>query len=336
VRIIEVDGYDDALVRAWHDVYVSSQLDGHPYASPWQVGEIVPVLTRPQRKEETRAFAGVVGDEVVCAGRIELPLLDNVTTCTIGVDTALPHRRRGHGTAMLGHLLDVARSRDRSRVFVEIHYPLDAPPDGRGSVGPDFARSHGFTFGLGDICRVLDLPVSDQLLAGLADEAASYHERYRVETWSGPVPQEWLASYVALDARLVVDAPMGDLELEELTTDLDAHRDGEALSAEQGRTMHHAVALDDNGDVVAYTTIATSVHEDGRAFQWGTLVAPEHRGHRLGLAVKGANVRHLQRADPTVTSLVTWNAESNTHMIAVNEALGFRPVDRLAEFQLRL
>jgi hypothetical protein len=32
----------------------------------------------------------------------------------------------------------------------------------------------------------------------------------------------------------------------------------------------------------------------------------------------------------------TWNAEVNTHMVAVNDALGFRPVEYLAEFQRRL
>ena len=46
--------------------------------------------------------------------------------------------------------------------------------------------------------------------------------------------------------------------------------------------------------MVAYTDIATTVHEPGRAYQWGTLVRRDARGHRLGLAVKVANLRLLQ------------------------------------------
>jgi len=34
--------------------------------------------------------------------------------------------------------------------------------------------------------------------------------------------------------------------------------------------------------------------------------------------------------------LTTYNAESNTHMVGVNEALGFRPVERLGNLQRRL
>jgi hypothetical protein len=30
----------------------------------------------------------------------------------------------------------------------------------------------------------------------------------------------------------------------------------------------------------------------------------------------------------------TWNAESNTHMIAINERLGYRPVEYWTEWQL--
>ena len=29
----------------------------------------------------------------------------------------------------------------------------------------------------------------------------------------------------------------------------------------------------------------------------------------------------------------TWNAEVNEHMIGINERLGFRPVERMGEFQ---
>jgi hypothetical protein len=86
--------------------------------------------------------------------------------------------------------------------------------------------------------------------------------------------------------------------------------------------------------VVAYTMI--QVDRAGRAFQWGTLVRGADRGHRLGLAVKVANHRMLQDRRPDLRRVSTYNAEVNAHMVAVNELLGFRPVERLGEFQRRL
>jgi RimJ/RimL family protein N-acetyltransferase len=72
------------------------------------------------------------------------------------------------------------------------------------------------------------------------------------------------------------------------------------------------------------------------AEQWNTIVEPDHRGHRLGLAVKFANLRHLRLAVPETQRLETWNADENTRMIAINELLGFHIVERVDEFQLTL
>ena len=82
---------------------------------------------------------------------------------------------------------------------------------------------------------------------------------------------------------------------------------------------------------MAYTDIAVTVHESERGYQWGTLVRPDHRGHRLGLAVKVANLRVVQETQRQLTTLVTFNADVNAPMVAVNEVLGFRPVSWLGE-----
>jgi hypothetical protein len=68
--------------------------------------------------------------------------------------------------------------------------------------------------------------------------------------------------------------------------------------------------------------------------QSGTLVLPAHRGHRLGLAIKVANLRQLQAAiDDTPRLLHTFNAGVNAPMLAVNAQLGFRPVEVEEEWQ---
>lgn len=335
-RLAEVLPGDDALLEAWHPVYVEAQSHGRPWASPWQLEELRADLAAAGRRRRLRMFAGLEDDRVVCTGQIGMPLLDNTTTATLEVGTAVDARRRGHGSAMLTHLIDTGRAAGRTTFFAEIVYPYDGPADGRGTVGPDFATRRGFTFALGDVQRVLDLPVDDALLDRLTVEARAAHAGYAVEAFRLPVPERWLASYVELDSRVQTEAPTGELRVEPQAVDLVAHRELETLMAAQGRTAYAAVALDPAGEVVAYTCAVAPSAEPDRSYQWGTLVRPDHRGHRLGLAVKAANLRQLQRAEPARRLLVTYNAETNGPMVAVNDALGFRPVERLGEFQLVL
>lgn len=70
--------------------------------------------------------------------------------------------------------------------------------------------------------------------------------------------------------------------------------------------------------------------------QWDTVVLPEHRGHRLGMAVKAANILQVRESEPTATAIITWNAEENRHMLRVNEELGFREILREAALEKQL
>lgn len=69
------------------------------------------------------------------------------------------------------------------------------------------------------------------------------------------------------------------------------------------------------------------------AWQHITIVDPAHRGHRLGMWVKLANLRYTRGEEPALRNIDTWNAATNSHMIAINEALGFRAVEGWAEYQ---
>ena len=68
-------------------------------------------------------------------------------------------------------------------------------------------------------------------------------------------------------------------------------------------------------------------------YQHDTAVARDHRGHRLGLLVKSAMNLWLAESEPELKTIDTWNAESNDHMIAVNEELGYRWMGRVIAFQ---
>lgn len=332
-----LDPHDGPAFDAFHAVYLAAELAVGPgVASPRMAEEVRALLQDESSTRRRRGYVGSLGGRAVATGLLVTPLLDNLDSAEVTVHVDPAHQRHGLGSAILARLEEEARSCGRTRLDGEAVWAYDVGPGGTGASGPEFARARGYTLGLGDVKRRLALPVPGALLDELEAEAAPYHRDFTLRSWVGPVPDDLLTGWAQLTATLATEAPTGELEREPEAVDPALVREGEALIERQGRTKYNTVALSADGELVAYTDIATSVHEPGRSYQWGTLVRRDARGHRLGLAVKVANQRLLQRERPDVRELTTYNAEVNHHMVAVNERLGFRPVARLGEFQKRL
>ncbi len=64
-----------------------------------------------------------------------------------------------------------------------------------------------------------------------------------------------------------------------------------------------------------------------------TFVAADHRGHRLGMAVKLAVYEAAARRWPKATRVQTFNASENEHMLSINRRLGFRTESRSGSWQ---
>jgi hypothetical protein len=128
--------------------------------------------------------------------------------------------------------------------------------------------------------------------------------------------------------RLALDSPTGELDLEEESLDPDGYQ--HFLDHEAGLRRHRITTVAvhrGTGVVAAYTDLVLTTGSPDLVFQRGTLVLPEHRGHRLGLAVKVANLRALAARDPGRRAMVTQNAEANPWMVSINEALGFEVIE---------
>jgi RimJ/RimL family protein N-acetyltransferase len=188
---------------------------------------------------------------------------------------------------------------------------------------------------LHDVRRTLDLSSADTGgYERLLTDAWRHAERYSLVQWCGPTPEEYLADVAYLDSRLVSDAPMGDLEWEPEKTDADRLRAMDsARAAYRMRRYNSAVRHDATGRIVAWTVLVLEHSVPDHGWQGITLVDPPHRGHRLGMIVKIANLRYAMAGEPAMRAISTWNAAVNDHMISINEALGFRPVDLLINWQ---
>jgi GNAT superfamily N-acetyltransferase len=337
LTINDLDPFDDAELDEWHAVYDAAERHGREAtATPWKLEELRATMREEARRRFRHGLCGRVDGRIVVAGTVEGSLLHNLELAEASVHTLPDQRGKGYGSAMLEACERVARGRGRTTVLGMLAWPYEGHPLGNGDPDVEFARKNGYAMSLVEIQRRLDLPVEEATLDRLAASAAAHHEGYTLRSWAGPVPDDLLQGWAEVTSALMTEAPMGDTEREPEVPDGQVVREAEALAFAQGRELYATAALDAHGTVVAYTNFGVNTEGSPRAYQWGTLVRPEHRGHRLGMAVKVANLRLLQRERPDLGQVVTWNAEVNAHMIGVNEAMGFVPVERSGEVQKRL
>ncbi|MEO7194828.1 MAG: GNAT family N-acetyltransferase [Pseudonocardiaceae bacterium] len=110
----------------------------------------------------------------------------------------------------------------------------------------------------------------------------------------------------------------------------------EASRLARGQHLVGTGAVERTGRLVAFTMLVGFTTSRWFAGQEDTIVAPEHRGHRLGTLIKVANLHLAQSQRPELRVIDTCNADSNQHMVRINEAMGFRPHHRTGEWQLDL
>jgi len=336
MQIRPLDATDPAAMAAWHATSHAAHVLGLEHASPRVLEEVRAGFLSDSPGERVEPFGGYVDGVCVATGLVEMPMMDNRHLAFLDVAVHPDHRRRGHGSVMLAHLTGRAEAQGRSTLTAQGEWAYDAPADGAGTAGADFLVAHGFTLGLVDVKRALDLPVEDARLERLAAQAAPHHRDYRLRDFDGPVPEDIIDAFGDLVGSLISEAPMGEMDFEPEVFDATRIRADEKVFEASGRTKYTTVAVAADGELVAFSELVVPAYDAGRVYQWGTLVRPEHRGHRLGLATKVHNLRLMRARESGRSVLYTFNAEVNDHMIAVNEQLGFRPVARLGEFQQKL
>jgi GNAT superfamily N-acetyltransferase len=277
----------------------------------------------PGQRQEVRVVEE--GGDVVAGYRLRLPQHDNTHIGSLDLLFVRPDRRgRGIGGELLGEAVERSRAHGRRLLFTET--PVEGP-------GAGFARAHGFTLSLAEARRTLDLRTADW--AGLRRMLQPV-EGYELELWSGPAAPERLADLAAVMGGMN-DAP-ADADREDDRFDVDLVRAQEEQITPGGLDCYTAIARRiGDGAPAGYTRIFLDADRaDGWASQADTTVLRPHRGHRLGLLLKVANLLRLREREPHVERIITWNATSNAHMLAINEAMGFTLLDEWNTWRLAL
>lgn len=314
MEIVELDVADTAARATWHDVMERSVRADRPHGLVTTAAAFEVTATSPSTHYARSWLQAVEAGEVVEVAELELPLSENTDVAWVEVDVLPTHRRRGVGRALWQAAVERARAAGRTRLGGEVTLDGATP-------GP----AHAFAAAMGTV----DKHREDHLVADLPVVTSPVDPAYDVVTWRGRCPDEHRSAYLAMRNQMNADVPTGELDLEsELLDD-------ERLAASEERLVRAydvrvaAARRTADGTFGGYSLLFVP-HGTDYAWQDDTLVMPEHRGHRLGAALKSANHARL----PGDIRLVhTWTAPSNTAMHHTNTALGFRVVEHMYEVE---
>jgi GNAT superfamily N-acetyltransferase len=335
--VMVVDPYDEGALAACADVLEAADKEMWPDLNGYSVVDLRAFARFGGRSRRWEVLAASERrGPVVGVALMEFPMLENPHSTEITLAVHPNHRRRGVGTAIVEKMAERAGADGRRTLNTIVDVPVALAAE-HASV--PFARSTGFEQTLTGNKRLLRLPFDagrrDELRAMVAN-APDAHE-YRTMAFVAPWPEEFLDDHCTLLRVMSTDEPAGDGERQAEHWDAARLCENDQLDAAREATVLAAVAQHvRSGKLVATTEISVSKDSPGEAWQQVTVVHPDHRGHRLGLAVKLANLNLLAERAPDVRVVQTGNAAVNKPMIAVNEMMGFEVLSEGAFWQKHL
>jgi GNAT superfamily N-acetyltransferase len=318
ITLVDGPDLDEAAVEALAHLLTEADADrspGDPPISPAQLALDERVL--PSWMQRTRALAWGPDGELLGAAAVELEdRPDNRHLAWLEVVVAEGARRRRIGSAVLEAVIPVAV--DDGRTLAMGGTPVGGP-------GASAAAALGLTVGQVEHrnrVRTADLP--RPLLESWVRDGAERARGYSLVAVDGPVPDELLEPFASLLA-VMNDAPIDDLEIEDAVfTPGDVRATHEATARRGTDRWTVLVRHDATGDLVALTELQIPAIDTWLAGQGDTGVARAHRGHGLGRWLKAVNALRVLDERPDVAAIQTWNAGTNAHMLAINQAMGFR------------
>ena len=298
---------------------------------------------RPSPSEQILRFHAWDGDRLVGALNFYAPLLDSTETAEFQIEV-LSDLSATDRTALAESLVERAHQEaarlGRSTLIASAVGGATGPVTAATGFGggdpthPDTAPLVARGYALEQVYRisVAELSALPDLDARHA-AASARASGYELVRWTGETPPEHRAAMRALHERMSVDAPVAGLAWEPEVWD-DARLTEFERSKQQGGRVFLTVAARElaTGELAGFTTLILP-STGATARQHDTLVTKPHRGHGLGMLMKLDNLRRLREVRPELVRVVTWNAEENRPMLAVNEASGFLAVAYEAQWQ---
>jgi mycothiol synthase len=251
---------------------------------------------------------------------------DNLNIRDLSIEVDPEHRRRGLGKKLLATAVEACAAADG--------LVLQAWTMSRVPSGAAFAEHIGAKPGLRMRDSQLDLRTVDRELIRTwgAIEPAGYH----IEFIDGETPDR-LIDNVVTAIRAINTMPREDLQVEDWKITTETIREWERITRTRGQEHRMAVVIEQStGASAAFTEIFFDPRVPSVLYQGGTATIPEHRGKGIGKWVKARMAQRVLDELPEARYIRTGNAGTNAAMLAINVAMGFKPVWESVIWQIPL
>jgi GNAT superfamily N-acetyltransferase len=322
--VLDPANVDDRTAAAWHDLHRLLELEEAPDDEPVGLEQMVLRARNPHPEDDLTVIL-VVDDGGTAMAWAEVEMKDTEDNRHLafvegGVRPAV--RRQGLGTQLLRAAAEVARRAGRTKLHL---YAVE------GSAGDRFLEGSG--------AKYVFLARRSRCLVAQIDRAemerwAAARPGYTILTWDAPTPEQHLEDYAGV-LHVMNTAPLQDLDYEDEVITADLVRGHEQTIVSRKATKWVSVARHDaSGQLVGLSELFFDGFRHDRVGQWNTGVDPAHRGHGLGRALKATNALRLLDERPAARFIETENQDENGPMLAINDAMGFRPHLRCREYQI--
>lgn len=265
------------------------------------------------------------GGRVVGTAGLHFHREQDLDNCYGWVFVAADHRRNGFARRLAKPAFDYAAAAGRKRY---------ATPVKAGTVYAAWPERLGLKPVYNE--RVSQLQIADvdpAMLREWIDRASERASDYEILFVESPIPDQYRESFLAV-TEVMNTAPVEELEEDPMHWSDQDLRNAELLEAIKKRTIYTALARHtQTGDFAGYTQLVYQSLHPTVAHQWDTGVDPAHRNLGLGRWLKAAMLERVLDEHPEIKIIETENAESNTPMLNINVAMGFKPALDLVIYQ---
>ena len=320
VRIEEIDTRlaAERLLEELYQYYVPLYAEDLPDDPPipWE-RQLADWRNLPE-KEHVPRWALRQDGEIVAVGVAAFDLEQNLENGFARIHVRPDLRGRGLGRSIARPILDLLADNGRRRLATTVTdgSPVEALVERLGLRSAYQDQRSRLTVGQ------VDLDLMSRWIDRAGERASDYDLVYLV----APFPEEVVKRYCDLQFQMNT-APREEFEEEDEILTPTQWRDTEQKAKAAQTVLNTYVAVHrTSGEFVGSTTVQTDLLQPEQAWQWETVVHPDHRNKGLGRWLKAALLLRLRDQYPNLERIDTWNAGSNQPMLDINHAMGFRTV----------
>ena len=319
--IERVDARNDAAFMEWFGVLQRSEFQrDRGRGGGWQPDEWRARALDEGAPNVKHLFSLREEETVVAVAAVEISRDDNLHSLHGDLFVEPTLTGRGFGSTLLTFVEEYGRSLGRTEL---LFFVIEGADEIGSAPNRFFAPLRGYELSDEMARRDLAWPQPSAALDALVEQWSEPAASYELHRWIRSTPEPLAAPLADLMSRMGVEANHSDVLVEEELWSVERLRTHEQTVYDMGRDLLVVAATHrDTGELAGYTELTVSRDDPSTAYQWDTLVARSHRGHRLGGLMKAVNLQEFARAGYDTWRVTTFNSTRNQPMIDVNEALG--------------